>query len=62
MNVVTVGYLAVLRDVGAVMAGTDAAVAALVPVSDVLNGRIAWRSTICRSCATPSSAFASSSR
>ena len=40
MNVVTVGYLAVLRDVGAVMAGTDAAVAALVPVSDVLNGRI----------------------
>ncbi len=40
MNVVTVGYLAVLRDVGAVMAGTDAAVAALIPVSDVLNGRI----------------------
>lgn len=40
MNVVTIGYLAVLRDVGAVVAGTDAAVAALVPVSDVLNGRI----------------------
>ena len=31
------------------MAGTDAAVAALVPVSDVLNGRIELRSTICRS-------------
>ena len=62
MNVVTVGYLAVLRDVGAVMAGTDAAVAALVPVSDVLNGRIELRSTICRSCGTQSSAFASSSR
>jgi 8-oxo-dGTP diphosphatase len=40
MNVVTVAYLAVLRDVGAVVAGTDAADAALVPVSDVLNGRI----------------------
>jgi ADP-ribose pyrophosphatase len=40
MNVVTVGYLAVLRDVGAVVAGTDAAEAALVPVSDVLKGRI----------------------
>ncbi len=40
MNVVTIGYLAVLRDVGAVVGGTDAAEAALVPVSDVLNGRI----------------------
>ncbi len=40
MNVVTVGYLAVLRDVGAVVAGTDAADAALVPVSDVLNEKI----------------------
>lgn len=40
MNVVTVAYLAVLRDVGAVVAGTDAADAALVPVSDVLNERI----------------------
>ena len=40
MNVVTVAYLAVLRDVGAVVAGTDAADAALVPVSDVLNGEI----------------------
>ena len=40
MNVVTVAYLAVLRDVGAVVAGTDAAEAALVPVRDVLNGQI----------------------
>ena len=40
MNVVTVAYLAVLRDVGAIVAGTDAAEAALTPVSDVLNGKI----------------------
>jgi len=40
MNVVTVGYLAVLRDVGAIEAGTDAADASLVPVSDVLKGMI----------------------
>jgi 8-oxo-dGTP diphosphatase len=40
MNVVTVGYLAVLRDVGAIVAGSDAAAAALVPVSDVLNEKI----------------------
>jgi len=40
MNVVTVAYVAVLRDVGAVVAGTDAADAALVPVSAVLNGEI----------------------
>ena len=40
MNVVTVAYLAVLRDVGEVVAGTDAAAAALTPVSDVLNGKI----------------------
>lgn len=40
MNVVTVGYLAVLRDVGAIVAGTDAADAALTPVSDVLNGKL----------------------
>ena len=40
MNVVTVAYLAVLRDVGSVVAGTDAADAALVPVHDVVNGRI----------------------
>src|SRR2546422_3425049 len=37
MNVVTVGYLAVIRDVGAVVAGTDAAEAALIPVSEALN-------------------------
>ena len=40
MSVVTIAYLAVLRDVGAIVAGTDAADAALVPVSDLLNGRI----------------------
>ena len=40
MNVVTVGYLAVLRDVGAVVAGTDAAAASLIPVSDALSGKI----------------------
>jgi 8-oxo-dGTP diphosphatase len=40
MNVVTVAYLAVVRDVGAVVAGTDAADAALIPVSDALSGKI----------------------
>jgi len=40
MNVVTISYLAVLRDVGAIEAGTDAADAALTPVSDVLNGKL----------------------
>jgi 8-oxo-dGTP diphosphatase len=40
MNVVTVAYLAVLRDVGPLVAGTDAAAAALVPVADVLAGRL----------------------
>jgi 8-oxo-dGTP diphosphatase len=40
MNVVTIAYLAVLRDVGAVVAGTDAAAAALIPVSELLNGKI----------------------
>lgn len=40
MNVVTVGYLAVLRDVGSVVAGTDAVDAALVPVSDALSGTL----------------------
>ena len=38
MDVVTVAYLAVLRDVGAIVAGSDAAAASLIPVSDVLNG------------------------
>lgn len=40
MNVVTVAYLAVLRDVGAVVAGSDAADASLVPVSEVLNEKL----------------------
>src|SRR6476619_56962 len=40
MNVVTVAYLAVLRDVENVVAGTDAADAGLTPVSDVLNGKL----------------------
>jgi 8-oxo-dGTP diphosphatase len=40
MNVVTVAYLAVLRDVGAVVAGSDAAAAALIPVSEALSGKI----------------------
>src|SRR6266536_2011836 len=40
MNVVTVAYVAVLRDVGAIVAGTDAAHAALVPASDILKERI----------------------
>jgi 8-oxo-dGTP diphosphatase len=37
MNVVTVAYFAVLRDVGAIVAGTDAAEASLLPVSAVLD-------------------------
>src|SRR5215211_3563663 len=40
MNVVTVAYLAVLRDVGAIVAGTDAEHAALVPASDILEEKI----------------------
>lgn len=40
MNVVTVAYLAVLRDVGAIVAGSDAADARLVPVDQILNGEI----------------------
>jgi 8-oxo-dGTP diphosphatase len=39
MNVVTVAYLAVLREVGGVVPGSDAADAALVPASDVLEGQ-----------------------
>src|SRR4026207_551495 len=35
MNVVTVAYLAVLRDLGSVSGGSDAAAAALMPVSAV---------------------------
>ena len=40
MNVVTIAYLAVLRDVGSVVAGTDAADAQLIPVSQALSGKI----------------------
>jgi 8-oxo-dGTP diphosphatase len=40
MSVVTVAYLAPLRSVGDVVAGTDAAEASLVPVSDVLDGSL----------------------
>jgi 8-oxo-dGTP diphosphatase len=40
MNVVTVAYLAVLRAVSGVVAGTDAAAAALIPISDVLDRKI----------------------
>jgi 8-oxo-dGTP diphosphatase len=40
MNVVTIAYLAVLREVGGVVAGTDAADAALLPASEALNGKI----------------------
>jgi len=39
LNVVTVAYLAVLRDVPTPVAGTDAAAAALIPVAEVLDGR-----------------------
>src|SRR5205809_1884959 len=40
MNVVTIAYLAVLRDLGAIAGGSDAAAAALIPVSDVLKGKV----------------------
>ena len=40
MNVVTVAYLAVLRDIGALQAGTDAADAALVPMEDIHYQRV----------------------
>jgi 8-oxo-dGTP diphosphatase len=40
MNVVTVAYLAPLREVGDVVAGTDASEASLVPVSEVLEGKL----------------------
>jgi 8-oxo-dGTP diphosphatase len=40
MHVVTVAYLAVLRDVGTVGGGTDTADAALIPVSDAIEGKI----------------------
>jgi 8-oxo-dGTP diphosphatase len=40
MNVVTVAYLAVLREVTEIVAGTDAAEAALIPVSEAVNGKM----------------------
>jgi 8-oxo-dGTP diphosphatase len=40
MNVVTVAYVAVLREVAGIVAGTDAAAAALIPVSEALSGKI----------------------
>jgi 8-oxo-dGTP diphosphatase len=40
MNVVTVAYFAVFRDVQGVAAGTDAAYASLIPVPKVLDGTI----------------------
>lgn len=40
MNVVTIAYLAVLRDVGTITAGTDASEAMLLPVTDVLRGKV----------------------
>jgi 8-oxo-dGTP diphosphatase len=40
MNVVSVAYVAVLRDVGPIVAGTDAEHASLVPLADILEERI----------------------
>jgi ADP-ribose pyrophosphatase YjhB (NUDIX family) len=40
MNVVTVAYVAALHDVDGIVPGADAASAALVPVSDVLEGKV----------------------
>lgn len=40
MNVVTVAYVAAIRDIGTPAASTDAAAAALVPVDDALSGRV----------------------
>jgi 8-oxo-dGTP diphosphatase len=40
LNVVTVAYLAVLRDIGPVVAGSDAAEAALHPASSIASGAI----------------------
>src|SRR5512145_628175 len=40
MNVVTVAYVAVLPEVSGIVAGTDAAQAALVPVSRALDGEL----------------------
>jgi 8-oxo-dGTP diphosphatase len=40
MNVVTVAYVALIRDIGTPAASTDAAAAALMPVDDALGGTI----------------------
>jgi 8-oxo-dGTP diphosphatase len=40
MNVVTVAYVAVIRNIGTPAASTDAAAAALVPVDDALGGKV----------------------
>ena len=40
MSVVTIAYVAVLRNVRDIAGGSDAAAAALLPVSDVLNGKV----------------------
>jgi 8-oxo-dGTP diphosphatase len=40
MNVVTVAYFAVLREVEGIAGGTDAAHAALLPAGDVLDGKV----------------------
>jgi 8-oxo-dGTP diphosphatase len=40
MNVVTVAYVAVIRDIGTPAASADAAAAALVPVEDALSGKV----------------------
>jgi 8-oxo-dGTP diphosphatase len=40
LNVVTVAYLAVVRDLGRVVGGSDAAAAALLAVGDVLGGKV----------------------
>lgn len=40
MNVVTVAYVAVVREIGTPVASTDAAAAALVPVDDALSGKV----------------------
>lgn len=40
MNVVTVAYLAVVRDVGPIVGGSDAAAAALLDVGEVLGGGV----------------------
>jgi 8-oxo-dGTP diphosphatase len=40
MNVVTVAYVALIRDIGTPAASTDAAAAALMPVDDALGGKL----------------------